>query len=549
MTDPEDTVVPEEARADPPPSEDVIPDPPPMPEVIPVPETDLPSEETVPEAEATDPSPEETVSEDPSEEIDLSAKEDEASPDEIPIKSAADSETRTGIPENAVLLYIPEDQVRQIIDDLNDQPELAEKAANDLQTPGSRIRTLAALYHNPDAEAEDSHRRLILAKENGEIVSRVLKVDGTTVLAPGRRDHRQSGPLEGQAAVQAFKSVRNKQFGRRIPLYNSGICIELEPPTNSQLNQYTSQIFPELDSRGRMMGALFYLYMDFYVKEQAGRLIRELTIDASVKNWQRGDNLLRAIALEDYDVILMAIAALMYPDGYDRFEHPCINPTGKCDHVIRDTVSLDRMIYTNFARMPEEAREFMRQPVGRLGFEPTLAELDAYRELIPFETNGSAPNEVVWEDFVFVMRSPTWFEYREAGNRYLDMIRDMVETDDAEAERSRSMQAIAYRMLRQLSPWIKEIRSLDETGAVSFSTTDMAAIENILDHVQTIDVEDAVYPLLARAINRHKLSHACYPAPTCPACGHEPETESGYLTLNPMQTFFIMCVDRSRLLT
>ena len=517
--------------------------------------TDTDAPKTLPAAEgqpAPDPSPEPNpeILADPSpeEEIDLTPPPDLSS-EEIPVKAASITEIDTTIPENAILFYLPEAQVQEIIEALDEDPQLRETAANELQTPGSRVRTLAALYHNPDAEAEDTHRRLILAKENGEEIARVLKVDGETLLAPGRRDHKQSGPLEGQVAIQAFKSVRNKQFGRRIPLYNSGFCIELEPPTNAQLNRYTSQILPELDSVGRMMGAIFYLYMDFYVKEQAGRLIRELTIDASIKNWQRGDNLLRAIAIEDYDVILMAIAALMYPDGYDRFEHPCINPSGKCDHVIRDTISLDRMIYTNFSRMPQEARDFMQKPVRTLGFEPTLAELDAYRELLPFETNGTGTNEVTWKDFIFVMRSPTWFEYREAGHRYLDMIRGLVEGDGEDEIQSRSMQAIAYRMLRQMSPWIKEIRSLDEAGEVAFSTEDMPAIETILDHVQSIDMEDEVYPLLAKAVNRHKLSHVGYPTVTCPKCGHEPETESGYLTLNPMQTFFIMCVDRSRLLT
>ena len=453
---------------------------------------------------------------------------------------------------NTFLLYMKHDDLEKLILNLDNTPEIRKSSRKELYEPGSRVFTMGFMYRNPDAETEDTHSRIDLIKANKEEFSRVLKDDkDKTILGTSRREQKLEGELFGRDAVQAFKGSENKNFGKRIPLYNSGFCIELEEPTNAQLSQYTSQILPELDENGRQMGVLYYMFMDYHLKDGAARLIRELTVDASFDEWDRGNNLLDALSIEDMDVVLMHIASLMFPDGFDKFEHVCRRPDGSCKHVINETVDLSRMIYTNFTRLPQNARDFMRRSIHRKGII-TLEDLSTYRDMIKFTTN-SENNEIKWRQYGFILKSPLYTEYRDSGARYLSLINQVIftpEEEDSFLTKQKMAQAISYRMLRQLSPWIQELRNYNKDGGF-IRTTDEESIDEIMDYIQTIDQEDEVYPLFAEALNRHKLSHICYPVLPCPKCGYpQPEdldeNDSGYLTINPIQTFFTMCVNRSQ---
>ena len=396
---------------------------------------------------------------------------------------------------------------------------------------------------NPEAKATQDRIKQIL-DAGGQLRQALKGEDGTTILGTlYTKPKPPSSPLRvsGKEGIAAFRQHSKRGSLRRIPLYNSGFYIDLVGPSAPDLNNFIEQSDVSADEFGRMMGAIFYTHLDHYLKEAAFRLFRPLITYASITNWDNRNVLGNNIRLEDYDVILMAVAALMYPQGFKAFRHVCHN-TPHCSHVTQANVDLTKMVYTDFSKLNKDAIAHMRKAATQ---EVTAQEVADYQKLIPFvegslDNPAATQNVVRWGRYGFVLQSPNYQGYISAGARYLEVIVDGINRTDAEAVH----QAVRYRVLRQMAPWIAEIRAYASEAPdakLELSTSDPATVADLLDDIQTEDYDDQVFALIDKHIDGHKISHVGYPVFDCPACGHKPNIPSGFFTVEPMETFFTMC--------
>lgn len=473
------------------------------------------------------------------------AAPDADTPTEVSADPAPETPSARDDADVIVIFYGESDE--QLLKAIEDRARvLGGMAALEAQTnatPGGYDHVL--LRQNiPNPEAMETQTRLRHVLDQGGELRHVLKdADGKTVLGVLQPKPRAStGPqkMEGKEALLAFRRHSQRGSLRRIPLYNSGFYIDLVGPSASMLNNFIEQADVTTEEFGRMFGAVFYTHADHYVKEAAFRLFRPLITHASLKNWDRGNVLANAIRLEDYDTILMAVAALMYPQGFKGFRRACTN-SQRCSHEIEVDVDLTKMVYTNFGLLNKDAIAHMRKAATG---EVTQEELVEYQKLIPFvegdlDNPDATRNLVRWQNWGFVLQSPNYFQYINAGGRYLDTIMDSINRDD----RAAVSRSVRVRIIRQLAPWIGELRAYasEDSDQIDITTSDPATIEELLDHIQTEDYDDMVFDTIANLIDRHKISHVGYPTFACPACGHEPVTPSGFFTVEPMETFFMMC--------
>lgn len=382
------------------------------------------------------------------------------------------------------------------------------------------------------AIASGSFDTVLRDPESGKVLLGLLT-------AASQKASDQPRILSGRAGLNAYRQRAKRGVVRRIPLYNSGFYIELTSPSPSMTNNFMEQADNEAGTLGRSYGAAFYLHMDHFIKEAAARLFRGLVIDSTLMNWDKGNTLLERIKLEDYDVILMSIAAMMYPDGFKGYRHACTN-VGKCDHVHHADVDLLKMIRNNYDKLSKDAVAHMRKAaMGTV----TIAEVEAYQAMIPLiepaSVDKSDQNVLRWGLIGLVMKSPSYYEFISSGKRFLDLINDGIQRMDEDS----LSRHILYHMIRQFAPWISEIRIYldEESDKVTDIIRDPNAIEDILDELQSEDNDNALLDKLANIVESHKISHICYPVEACGKCGHIPDTPSGFFTVDVMETFFTMC--------
>jgi hypothetical protein len=162
-------------------------------------------------------------------------------------------------------------------------------------------------------------------------------------------------------------------------------------------------------------------------------------------------------------------------------------------------------------------------------------ELAAYHKALGFNDT-----KIVFDDYEFTMIVPSMADYFQAGELFnADLLNEMTADN-----RKGIYQAIAFREGRLFLPWIKSMASLDADGKPVDVTEDKAVISFILDTITTPDKDRVLIGKFTDFVNRSKLSHVCYKSYPCPKCGHEPKTPSGFVTVDPQHSFFILSTQK-----
>lgn len=319
---------------------------------------------------------------------------------------------------------------------------------------------------------------------------------------------------------------------RRIPLPNSGFSVDICAPTKSAIYEFILALNLDMSEYGQTMGAHFYMYHDLYVKQTAWAFIQKTIVGATLHNWDKRNVLEDAISLHDFSTLLWAIASLMYPNGYREFAHLCAS----CGHVEKVHVDIRKLHKTDFTKMPSACIHDLNM---KNKFLMDREKLEKYHENMNFQ------KEIRFENYGIHLSVPSIQQYFTAGDAYNAEIQKAYGDNLREVEN-----IINHRFNRILTPWVKRISAYgenDDGEEEEFSyTEDISVIGEIMDAIQTEDEEDTVRKSVITFINETQLSHICYPAFECPACGYVPETNTGFLTVDPLRVFFTMSLWRLR---
>lgn len=360
---------------------------------------------------------------------------------------------------------------------------------------------------------------------------------GPNAIAQKRTPVAPDQNVPDEIAILEMISTR-KGSTRSYPLYNSGLSITIRAPQRAEIGTLLQRCRLDTLQYGRMFGAHYYLYFDFMIKKAFIDFLLPLIVTTSVKGDYKPDTLLRLIKLPDYNPIMADVAALMYPQGYDDFAHICSRPVDKdhpkgCQHRVVEKADLTVMVRTDFAALSPDAIRHMSSiynPKTRVTEEAVLG----YQN----EMLGFSGTTVEFDNWRFTLRVPSLYDYLEAGERFNADLTNEVSADNVRGIYT----AFGFNEMAAYLPWVEKVETIDgTTGEGIFSSPGRAAVQAALK--MAMDKPEYVEQLrdkIVDFINRVQLTHVCYPAPKCPACGHVPETKTGFVPVEVQNNFFTL---------
>ena len=416
-------------------------------------------------------------------------------------------------------------------------------SALDIQTRtvGSWANTVFRAILEPNYEESRLQEALAsLSKEDKDSLSSRLRNDeGKTLLrttslreklAPG-----ETKSFTGDAALMAFE-FQESGGGYRVPLYNSGITLDLIVPTGKDIQTLLTNCLIVDRDLGTSSGAHYFTYSDLMYKTQILNFIQPLIVNSSYTDWRKKNKLWSIIKLNDLAPLVATIAALCYRDGYEGFVTKCTRPTSEthptlCRHTETINANIFDLIITRFATMHKEAIDFM--VAARMGtVKHTVGQIAKYQSELAFEGE-----RLTFGNITFVMRIPTLAEHAEAGQKFIADIVNEIEGDNNEGR----LEQFGLRYIRTFLPWIASVEKKDKQDAV-VRTNDARVIVRMLEHLDDKDAEGKFRDSLRAYINKTQLTYVGYPVTECPECHYVADTPSGMWTFDPFSAFFTLAL-------
>lgn len=417
---------------------------------------------------------------------------------------------------------------------------------------------LGKLDFTRDAATPDTHTN-ILARQLNEISDEGLRVseslstlaDPSTLASKHTSAHGNislripvtntvaEGPVFGHEGLIEFSRRRGKHTSRRVPLLNSGFFLDLESSVNAELHKFFTRVAEDVNAYGKEFGANFYLYSDLLIKKAFVDLFMVSVVGSNLHMWSKPGVLLENISINDFKAIILILAHLMYPEGYDDFTHACTNPAKDesgglvCTHVSKAKIDVHQLLKHDFTKMNDKAIAHMCRKGGT---SITKEELAEYRKELNFTKT------ITFKNWRITLAVPSLQKYLDYGDLFNSEL-----VNDVLADNNNGMyQALGFRYYRTFTPWLVDIALLAEDGSVLVTTPDQSIIPALMDKVQSEDPEQEVLKQFHDYIASTELSYVVYPVAACPACGYVPETKTGYFTVDPAHTFFTLLLRKFR---
>lgn len=314
---------------------------------------------------------------------------------------------------------------------------------------------------------------------------------------------------------------------KRTYLYNSGFNIVLRGPSLTEMNLLYNRLQEDMDTYGRMFGSLFYMYSDIKIKAVIWDFIHQLVIGSNLNKWDKGNRLRDNISFNDYMPIMLAVATLMYKEGYD-FVHPCPS----CEYVSQSKIDLNLLQLTDFNRLPLEILKELS-----VGKEVTPADVSSYKKGLKQHTPFKIGR------YLINRRIPSIGDYLDQGTAFNEQLYAAV----YEIKESNIIdQYLKFNYSRIFEPWIASIEIIDEASQeTSFKLIERDAIGIALTELQNSDDRDVFIKEMNDYITGSSLTNIGYLATPCECCGTVPTNiTNGFVPFDVQSSFFTMLVMR-----
>lgn len=408
-----------------------------------------------------------------------------------------------------------------------------------------RVKTIGSyeniLFRAIDESSGEEHRiqEAIAAFSEEELNSLSFRLmsEGKTILRTSSLRDKigkgQTATLSGEAAMLAFECNR-KGGGYRIPLYNSGITIDVIVPTGNDVQTLLFNCNALDNQLGTSNGAHYFAYNDLMIKTQIVNFLHPLIINSSYSDWRKKNKLWSIIKLPDLMSIVAHLSALCYKDGFEGFVNKCTRmPTEEnpeiCGHTETLTANIFEMIVTRFAAMNAESIDFISK--ARLGdAKSSIAQVAKYQAGL-----GLEGERITFGNLTLTMRIPSVSEHMTAGSQFISDIINEIEGDNTEGR----YEQFGFRYIRTFIPWIGSVE-LKGDDDETYITSDAAVIKRQLEKLDDNDPDGLVRERLRQYLNKVQFTYVGYPATPCPKCNHVADTPSGMLTFDPFNIFFTL---------
>lgn len=413
-------------------------------------------------------------------------------------------------------------------------------------------------YENIIAQAADHSAKNASARMTADVISRLDDaaqnafaprcVDDAQKIrvasAPQRRLQPAQVPQE-LSGHEGFMRLLMNQPGavRRVTHLNSGFHSDIRQPTKQQLHDLVTKADLTVQEYGRWAGVYYMLYADIELKRLLTELLLSCITSTNLADGRNPAVMMEHFKLPDLLPALMQLAALMFPNGYPQFQYICTNTA--CKHISCHTVDLSKFVYHNFSRVPTGSLQRMSLP--HPGSAPgTTVTGDALRE---YTASLKLERTKRFGLYEFSLKVPSLAEYFRFGEQFNAQLMEVHHSTSGEE----LVGGVTARLASIFTPWIEKLTvyhdPADGFGAdvVQYTVEDPYIITKMLDTLQSDEVlnaNDAFVSALVTYAADAQLSLVCHPAAPCPKCGTVPATATGFVTVDPIQCFFTMCLSK-----
>jgi len=380
-----------------------------------------------------------------------------------------------------------------------------------------------------------------------------LGEEGSTEIGAGRpkpTDKRGNAPLVGEEALQYLQTALGAGQLIRVPLWHSGIWLNMKAPTESQLLELDKRIANEKIALGRATNGLAYSNMSVYHNSFLFNFALSMVFDCSISGYTT-DMLKRKISITDLPQLLWGLLCTIYPNGY-RYHRPCVVDPASCQHVVEALLDIAKLSWTDNSALTQAQRNHMVRKTTKF----TDIELTNYLSQHRFANK----NTIVLKDtgaqkVVVELRVPTLADYEASGFSWVEGI--VASTDQAFGSQLGGEERNEYILdqarataLRQYAHWIDRITFNDGEQSID----DRNTLESLIGQLTgQQDVFENFMEGVRNFINEATISQIAIPSYKCPACQKDQNSpeEMKHPHLIPLDigtVFFILLGQRTTLL-
>lgn len=340
----------------------------------------------------------------------------------------------------------------------------------------------------------------------------------TVVKNPNYGDNRYVG--KDAVALIANRMRIGVTIGVLLP--HTGIyCLIVSPGDDEVLNTLSiinSQRIEALrSSSGILLGN-----SNYYLNKQVMDLFLNSITDCSLASYNR-EILQGLIDGRDIDIIADALAASIYPDGYN-YNQTCgleleDRPGEVCNSNQEFLVDLKRMVFIDNSRLNEYQRNLA---LGGLT-KRSLKEIEEYKSQSYL---GLQQSYEITEGIEFVYEAPTAQKSIEAGEAWIGEISKVVDhllafRQDENERNVMINQRMDISRIREFSHWVKDIQ------VDGLSLNDPAKVTALLNKLsRNPDVVAKVGKTLAEFQRKSLIAMVAIPRVPCPSCQKTDMTKS-----------------------
>lgn len=340
---------------------------------------------------------------------------------------------------------------------------------------------------------------------------------GSLEISAGRPklgDRKGDAPLVGEEALQYMQAMMGTGQITRIPLWHSGIWINLKAPTEAQLLELDRRIANEKITLGRATAGLAYSNMSVYHNAFLFNFALSLVFDCSISGFTT-EKLKQKILLPDLPLLLWGLLCTLYPNGY-RYHRPCIADPTVCQHVTEELLDISKLCWTDNLALTQSQRNHMVRKSTKF----TDIELENYISQHRYHGKGTVLVKDVDGNKTYVeLRVPTLNDYEQSGYSWVEGI--VATTDQAFGSQLGGEERDEYILdqarttsLRQYAHWMKRINFNGNANIEDRSTLETMVAQLTGD----IEAADAFMEGVRKFINDTTISQIAIPTYKCPAC-------------------------------
>lgn len=316
--------------------------------------------------------------------------------------------------------------------------------------------------------------------------------------------------LTGKEAATRMRTAMGLGAKIRIPLWHTGIWVELEAPSDSELLMLDQLISEEKIELAAKTGGMIFSNEGIYMFEHLMNFILDHVITTSLNTTDR-ETLLRVISLQDCYYLAHGMAMTIYPQGYP-LRIPCVENIDKCKHVTEAHVNLAYMLMVDRNALTQEQKLHMAKK--KTFFSP--------EEVLAYQKSGilgEGRRVEITDKLALVLRRPSLLDNINAGHAWIDGMLETVSkalgpSVPVKEKNTFIEKQTRLTFLRQYSHWIERV----VYGQEEFEGEESVAA--ILDVLSTdTELWTKFFDDVAQFIKDTAISFVAITNYPCPSCG------------------------------